>query len=251
MNVDVVFLPQYLKPGQLQGRAVVVFDVLRATTTMTAALAVGVTEIHVYPDTASARAAKEVAGPGVLLAGEERCLPPKGFDLGNSPGAFERELHAGRRLIMSTTNGTRAILAARSADRIFAGALVNATAVARALRETGRDVTLLAAGTGGAIAIEDLLGAGAVLAALTTVGGPDVRLQSDAALVARRLWARDRDDVAACLRESLGGRNVIDAGLAGDIDFAARVDAFDVVGVIQEPARAGAPVVRPATEPSP
>src|SRR5687767_7770978 len=126
MRADVVLLPSYLNPNQLQSRVVVVFDVLRATTTMTAALAAGVREIRIFPDTQSVRAAK--SGSDVLRCGEENCLKPAGFDLGNSPGSMNRGLE-GKSLFMSTTNGTRAILAAKGAKRILVGALVNVSAV--------------------------------------------------------------------------------------------------------------------------
>src|SRR5687767_9986732 len=97
MNVDVVLLPSELQPGQLAGRAVAVFDVLRATTTMAAALAAGVKEIRIFPDVAAARAAAAAyPGPQPILCGEAKCLPPPGFDLGNSPGAFQQAAHAGR-----------------------------------------------------------------------------------------------------------------------------------------------------------
>src|SRR4051794_13919669 len=104
MNLDVAFLPRDLDPATLTARAVVVFDVLRATTTMTAALAAGVEAIHVAPDVPAARVrhADWTLDPKPLLCGEHRCLAPAGFDLGNSPGAFSPP-HAGRTLIMSTT----------------------------------------------------------------------------------------------------------------------------------------------------
>lgn len=240
IRLDVVLLPRDLTPQHLADRAVVAFDVLRATTSMAAALAAGVDAIHVFPDTAAARAAAAQAR-GVLLCGEERCLPPLGFDLGNSPTAFTRQHHAGRTLFMSTTNGTRAILAARGAGAVFTGALVNASAVADALAAANRDVTLLCAGTNGQVAAEDLIGAGAVLHALAH--RRDLTLASDAALIARQLFAAARTDLRAALAETLGGRNVLAAGLAPDIDFAARLDALDAVGVVGF-GESGPPVVR-------
>ena len=242
MNVDVAFRPHDLPPVDGVAVTVIVFDVLRATTTIAAALAAGVTEIHVFGGTVLARGAATRQG-GVLLCGEEQCLPPAGFDLGNSPGAFDRAAHARRTVYMSTTNGTRAILAARGARRILTGALVNASSVARAAREAGDDVILLCAGTNGQAASEDVIGAGAVLHALRSTG--DVRPGSDAAWIAEELFLRHRADVAAALRRSLGGRNVIAAGLAPDIDFAARLDAVDTVGHVQGDSP---PVIRAAQE---
>src|SRR4051812_19939672 len=108
MNVDVVLLPVMLPKDRLGSATVVVFDVLRATTTMAAALSAGVSEIHVFGSTAAARDASRTSR-GVLLCGEERCLPPKGFHLGNSPGSFAPASHRDQTVFMSTTNGTRAI----------------------------------------------------------------------------------------------------------------------------------------------
>jgi 2-phosphosulfolactate phosphatase len=244
MRVEVVFLPRLMTEPQTPGRPVVVFDVLRATTTMAAALSCGVSAICVYSSTEAAAGAAGPAGPGRLLCGEEKCLPPAGFDLGNSPCAFG-PAHRGRVMHMSTTNGTRAIVAARGASRIYPAAIVNASAVARELAREARDVTLLCAGTDGAAAMEDLLGAGAVLDALNSAGA-DFHAPGDEALIARRLFDGCRGDLRAALAATRGGRNVTAAGLAADIDFAARLDALDVVGVIHDPA-AEVPVVKRAT----
>jgi len=226
MLVDVVLLPRDLTPDHLRDRSCVVFDVLRATTTMTAALAAGVAEVRLFESLDAARAAAEHANGNRVLCGERACLPPEGFDLGNSPGQFGA-VHRGATLFMCTTNGTRALLAARAAAATFAGALVNAAAVARVLAAEGRDVTLLCAGTDGQVAMEDFLGAGAVLDAL----GPAAVPGSDVAGSALVSFQAARDDLGTLLRETEGGRNVIDAGLEADIDFAARLSVLDVVGI--------------------
>ena len=149
---------------------------------------------------------------------------------------------------MSTTNGTRAIVAAMSAPVIFAGALVNAEAVAKVLHSAERDVTLLCAGTVGDIAMEDVLGAGAVITALERrAGTSEVTIANDAALIARVLFDATRNDLRAALASTRGGRNVIAAGLEPDIDFAARLSVFDVVGCIEndDTNPATAPALRP------
>lgn len=230
MNVEVVLLPALLRPEEVVDRTVVVFDVLRATTTMAAALAAGVAEIRIFGHVDDARAAAEALDGPRLLCGEQNCLPPPGFDLGNSPGQFDPARHAGRVVLMATTNGTRAILAAREAPAVLTGALVNATAVAQAAASFGRDVTLLCAGTNGQVAMEDLLGAGAVQSALMRHGYAPA---GDSALIASRLFDASATNLAENLRRTRGGLNVIDAGLAADIDFASRLDAIDAVGVVQ------------------
>lgn len=227
MNVEVVLLPGQLGNRHVEGRAVVVFDVLRATTSMTAALAVGVREIRIFDSIEAVREAGGACEGERLLCGERGCLRPEGFDLGNSPGAFG-PTHAGRVMFMSTTNGTKAIAAARGGERLAVGALVNASAVARWVRSTARPATLLCAGTDGKVAMEDVLGAGAVMEVL---GSPAA---SDVARMAVRLYRAEQGRLGEALREAQGGRNLLGVGLGEDIDFAARVDALDVVGEVTE-----------------
>ena len=226
MKVDVVFLPALLRPEHLAGRAVVVLDVLRATTTMIAALAAGVKEIHVFEDLESAVRGKQHAEPSALLCGERDCVAPPGFDLGNSPRAFDAAMHSGRTVLMSTTNGTRAIAATRTAAETLIGALTNASAVAHYLAQRQMDVTLLCAGTAGQIATEDIIGAGAIVHGLQTA---DIEPKSDAVDIALRLFESSENDLRGVLRTSRGGRNVIAAGLEPDIDFAANLNSCDIV----------------------
>ena len=227
MVVDVVMSPRDLRPEHREG-VIVVLDVLRATTSMLAALAVGVTEIRIFEELESAAKAAEACKTPRLLCGERNAIRPAGFDLGNSPSEFSVERCRGQTLFMTTTNGTRAILAAHGAEVILIGALVNARAVAEALARTAGPMTLLCSGTEGEIATEDVLGAGAIIDRLQSIHPID--LASDAAWIAWQLFRAKRDDLASALRVSRGGRNVIRAGLAGDIDFAANLDSLSVVG---------------------
>jgi 2-phosphosulfolactate phosphatase len=197
INVNVVLLPSHLRPGELAGRACAVFDVLRATTTMAAALAAGVKEIRLFDSLDAARAAAASVAPPRLLCGESQCLPPAGFDLGNSPGDFGSAVR-GATILMCTTNGTRALLAARSAAALFTAALVNANATAAALAATGRDITLLCAGTGGEVAMEDVIGAGALVNALQSHGAVGC---GDAARIALQLFQASRESLGHVLRE--------------------------------------------------
>jgi len=228
LPVDVVLRPADLNESQVRDRTVVVFDVLRATTTMAAALAAGVREIRIFPDkTAAMNAAKSFDHPR-LLCGEENCLPPAGFDLGNSPGAFG-QAHAEQTLFMSTTNGCKAILAAQNAAGLHIGALVNASAACRIAIKARLPITLLCAGTNGQIAMEDLLGVGAVLDAMDRQAG--FASESDRVPIALNLFRGARSNLSRVLRESTGGKNVIAAGLEQDIEFAARLDSLDVAAI--------------------
>jgi 2-phosphosulfolactate phosphatase len=232
MNVHVAFLPRDIAGRDLSPVAVVVFDVLRATTSITAALAAGVEEIHVFGDIDSAAQAARNFPKDRLLCGEVNCLAPPGFDLGNSPRAFNRAEHAGRPMLLSTTNGTRALLAAEGAGTVLCGALVNAATVATALIALDREVLLLCAGTQGEVAMEDLIGAGAVLAQLERQGASP-RPVSDSALIASAVYRQCEPVLASAMRQTAGGRNVLAAGLEPDIDFAAKLNSIAIVGQAQ------------------
>jgi 2-phosphosulfolactate phosphatase len=230
MNIDVVLLPADLQPHQCRDRAVVALDILRATTTIAAALQAGVSQIRIFPTTDEAARAAADHGGRRILCGEVKCLPPPGFDLGNSPDAFKPDLHAGQTLFMSTTNGTRAIVAAREAKLLLTGALVNASAVAQALSRHASNVILLCAGTDGRIAMEDLIGAGAIIDHLQHLAGID--LATDSARIALRLFQQARSDLPAALSETQGGRNILAVNLPEDITYAAQLDSMDTVGIV-------------------
>lgn len=236
LPIDVAMLPKDLTSDQTHNKTIVVFDVLRATTTMTAALAAGVREIRIFADIHSAaQAAAHFAAPRIL-AGEVDCLPPPGFDLGNSPSAFTQELHADRTIFLSTTNGTKAVIAARTAAEILIGALVNASAVARRISQIGRSATLLCAGTRGQPALEDLLGAGAVIDALTNTGAAIPA--TDTARIALRLFRASKSSLRETIADATGGQHVLAAGLSADIAFCAAFDSIPIVGrVLENPLR--------------
>lgn len=231
MKVDVVLLPRELRPEHLSGRAVVVLDVLRATTTMAAALAAGVREIQIFGDLESTLAAGRAHVGPHLTIGERHAVRAPGFDLGNSPSVFQRDIHGDTTLFMTTTNGTAAILAATGAKVIFTAALVNAAHVAAALWRSNLDVTLLCSGTEGFICTEDTLGAGAVIAALEARGKID--LNSDVAWMARSLFRAERERLYDALFESRGGHNIRRVGLEPDIAYCANLDSVNAVGVIR------------------
>jgi 2-phosphosulfolactate phosphatase len=234
MKVDVVLHPRDLKPEHLIDRAVAVFDVLRATTTLTAAIAAGAKEVRAFDSVESAREGAATFDGAKLLCGEVHTLPPPGFDLGNSPGDYTPERVKDRTIFFSTTNGTRAINAVLSSPTppkaLFAAALVNASAAAKALFEAAADITLLCSGSDGNFSAEDFLGAGAVADALAELG--EVVSGTDALVAARFAIAAVRADLPGALRKTYGGKNNLRVGLGADIDFAARLDVLKVVAKI-------------------
>ncbi|MGA3066364.1 MAG: 2-phosphosulfolactate phosphatase [Tepidisphaeraceae bacterium] len=234
MRIEVILLPEFLRQRDLSRQTVIVFDVLRATTTITAALAVGIEQVRVFDSVPAALAAAAVVHPRPILCGEIKTVAPPGFDFGNSPRQFTPE-QAGKTVFLATTNGTRAAFAARAAAHLFAGALVNAPFVAAAASRTKADILLLCSGTSGEFSLEDVLGCGAVCRELLALG--DFALANDAARIAHRLFLNVADHLPDVLRDGQGGRNIIAAGLEPDIDFCARLGELPFVPIaVEDPA---------------
>jgi len=110
-KVEALVLPRLLEGRSLEGKTVVVFDVLRATTTIISGLASGIRRFRAFASLDEAKAATVAANPRPILIGELHALPAPGVDLGNSPRQWKPE-HAGREVFMATTNGTKAMNAA-------------------------------------------------------------------------------------------------------------------------------------------
>ncbi len=227
-----------MPPGAVAGGIAVVIDVLRASTTIATALAHGARRVRPVTGVDEARRTAAALGDGVLLGGERGGVRIEGFQLGNSPLEYTRDRIAGRQLVITTTNGTAALAACREAREVLVGAVVNAGAVAGAVRRLAAaagltEVHLVCAGTDGVETGEDLLGAGAILAAAATTG-PDHELDAAArtALAAFRQVAAAADPTAALVaafRRAPGGANLVALGMEADLAVCAAIDSVAVV----------------------
>src|SRR6056297_2184178 len=166
MRVRVRYTVSEVDPAELSGATAVVVDLLRATSTIVAALSAGARGIYPAASTEEAlRLAQSLGREDTLLCGERKGVRIEGYDLGNSPAEFTRDVIADKRLVLDTTNGTSALLAVSEADRVFATSLVNLAATGRTLEGTD-DVLIVCAGREGAFALEDAVCAGALIAEL-------------------------------------------------------------------------------------
>ena len=215
MRVHVAFTPA----EEAAAPVGIVVDVLRATSTIVQALAAGYSRVLCCSDVQEARALREAEGRGVL-AGERLCVRIPGFDLGNSPREF---LSAnGDTVILTTTNGTRAIVTAASrCERVLAGSLLNLDAIVATAREHGGDVAIFCAGLEGEFVMDDAYCAGRLADLL---GGE----ATDAAAAAIRL-ARSFPGPEEGLAASRSARNLVNAGLADDIAWCAQESVLETV----------------------
>jgi 2-phosphosulfolactate phosphatase len=225
--IDIALCPseiQRFESADLSQTTAVVFDVLRATTTMITGLEHGVKQF--FPvETVEVARARKAQDPDVLLAGERGGLPLEGFDLGNSPKEF-KEIR-GKSVVLTTTNGTVALHRVRHAKKVYVGALINLDALAQVLAaENSTTILLVCAGTGEQFALEDAIAAGGLVDRL-----PHKSL-SDAALLVKSLYQQISSDVLSYLRHSRNGRALANIGKAEDIDECAQVSISQTVGVL-------------------
>ncbi|MEM9185957.1 MAG: 2-phosphosulfolactate phosphatase [Planctomycetota bacterium] len=250
-NLDVHYLPQFVREFDFAGGTVVVIDLLRASTTICQALASGASEVRAFLDVGDVvRAAEGVDRAELILGGERGGELIDGFDLGNSPAEYTADEVFGRRVFFTTTNGTAALTHSRLAERVVVGAAVNLSAVAGSV-SSDEHLHLLCAGTNGHVTREDRLAAGAIATEVLALGGE--REQNDQAesvlrewqellTTARALGRTPTEQLAIELRDTPGGKNLIAIGIDDDLPRCAAIDTLDIVpeynpatGVIQAP----------------
>lgn len=285
MDIDLLAGPADLLAGpgrttekKLKGKVAVVFDVLRATSTIVTALANGCRAVIPAEEIAEAaeiaRALKEGRYPArptlprlfdraaVLLGGERGGERVPAFPYGNSPLEYTRAVVENKVLVLTTTNGTRAIRrAAQGAQILLLGSLLNARAVAVQLWQLRKDAVLVCAGTNGEFSLEDALAAGVVIAEMLAPAGekdggkvaegneqkkkngnhPGVEMintetvhLSDSALAAYRLALGYGDNVRQALTDSRHGQRLLSLGRADDLHFCARRNLFSLVPVYRQ-----------------
>ena len=226
MLIDAVLNPAeiaLLPSRDLSGATCVVFDILRATSSMITGLAHGVTEIWPAATIEDALALK-AALPDAILGGERHGDPISGFEIGNNPLDY-RSLE-GRRVITTTTNGTVALRACAGAARVLVGALLNLDALhAEVLRNASDSLVLVCAGTFETFALEDALAAGMLADRF-----PDGELTDAAQCV--RAAARSFATPLAGLLAARNGRTLAGRGWGDQVEWCAQVSHFGAVGAM-------------------
>ncbi|HTI62226.1 MAG TPA: 2-phosphosulfolactate phosphatase [Gemmatimonadaceae bacterium] len=236
MRLDVVFGASALTPAELNGRVVAVIDVLRASSSIAAALANGARAVVPVesPDEAVMRA-KAFERSDVRLTGERRMRPIPGFDLGNSPREFTRAAVEGKTVLMTTTNGTATITSLPGARDVVVASYVNYTAVHTMLRTAlrgGADVTLVCAGRERQFALEDAGCAGRYVYTMSQQLS-DVEL-NDAAEASALIDRRFDHDLLRLFEASEHGRALQEAGFGDDLKACAAIDSFPVIPLYQD-----------------
>ncbi len=234
MKIEVYFAPTELGERDVVGSVVAVIDVLRATSTIVEAIANGARAILPATDMDDAmRLAQTFGRTEVLLCGERSARKIEGFDLGNSPLEFTSEAVADKLVIMTTTNGTPALVAGQAADRCIVAAYLNLTAATQDLAGSGKPIVILCSGREGRFALDDALCAGSLIRRLREAHTERVHM-NDAALAASALERRYRAHLSAVMHRTTAARQIVEAGHVEDIAYCLTRDRHDVVPVMSD-----------------
>jgi 2-phosphosulfolactate phosphatase len=238
-NLDVLFTPaefSALAERDLTGTVCVVFDVLRATSSIVTALANGAVEIVPVVEISEALELRK-QNPELLLAGERNGLRIQGqpsggiaFDLGNSPREFTRARVGGKKIAVTTTNGTRALRACLAAKTVLASSFLNLRATFEGIAKEPA-IVLVCSGTYEEAAYEDILAAGALCDLLWPSHGAGI--VSDSAYIAQILYQLEKGDLLAGVSKSRNGRRLLaNPDLRDDVAFCAQRDIHSLVAAL-------------------
>ena len=241
-TLEVLFTPAefaLLPQRDLSGTVCVVFDVLRATSTIVTALANGATAVIPVAEIPEALALKR-ARPELLLGGEREGVRIRAdltggveFDLGNSPREFIRDRIQDRTIVLTTTNGSRALRACAAAKEVLAGSFLNLSATAQHLQALPpANLLLVCSGTFDQAAFEDVLGAGALADLLWN--GFAHEAATDSARMARGIYLQHHDDLMRAMEHSRNGRRLLaNPELRDDVAWCLRRDNYPLVAKLE------------------
>jgi 2-phosphosulfolactate phosphatase len=230
MQIDVIPSVNEARTEDFLGKTTIVIDVLRATSTICTALEHG--SAGVIPVETVCQA-KQLQSKDELLGGERYCKKITGFDLGNSPFEYMGPDMRDKTIIMTTTNGTRAIYKAQKAAHVLAGCILNAPSCAKAAIHFKKDISILCAGTHDKFSLEDGLCAGFIVDELIKQAGDQTHEINDYAIAMQSTFFQHKQQMAEALLGCSNGRKFTKLGLVEDVHFCAQMGAYSVVPVLK------------------
>ena len=226
-SIDVCLSPDLMHLFDVQGKTVVVADILRATSCMVTAFEHGIASIKPYADLESCRANKSADN---FIAGERNGEKVDGFDLGNSPFEYMAPELKGKQIHMTTTNGTQAIEKSKGAGLIAIGAFLNLSALAERVANENRDLIIVCAGWKGKVNLDDTLYAGA----LTHLLKSKFNFACDAPMLAEAVYLQAKNDLVAAVSGSSHVKRLNRLNIHKDISFCMTPDQYSVVPVMNK-----------------
>jgi len=225
-QIDVCLSPDLIELYDLKGKVVVVVDILRATSCMVTGIAYGVESIR---PVATLAECQELMFRGYIGAAERGGQKVDGFDLGNSPFDYLEPRLKGRKIAVTTTNGTLAITKSTDAQQVLLGAFLNFSAMVNYLKRVSNDVVIHYAGWEGRVTLEDSLYAGAIVDALSGY----CEYACDAPRMAQALFKGAQNDLLAFMLGSSHAKRLQNFGIDKDIEYCLTYDQFNSIPVLR------------------
>ncbi len=237
MIIDVALIPSEIDTSSpmLEGKTVVVIDVLRATTTIVTALSNGCERVIGVETLKKAKSLSLELDKPFLLCGERKGSPPIGFDLGNSPIEYSVERIRGKTVILTTTNGTKALASACKGEKVICAAFVNVSAVVKEITKIGSDTLFLCSGREGRFSMEDTLCAGMMIDKLNK----EKEQLSDVAKAVQLLYKNMNGSLVNLLKDTEHGSYLQSIGYEDDIYLSSMVDEYDIVPILTDIKKGG------------
>ncbi|AFK86253.1 MULTISPECIES: 2-phosphosulfolactate phosphatase family protein [Thermoanaerobacterium] len=211
----------------LKGKLVVVIDTLRATSVITTALVNGSKEVIPVADIEEAvNLSCNFDKDEILLGGERNAVKIDGFDLSNSPLEYSKDVVEGKTIILTTTNGTRALKKASSSDDVVVGCLLNVSSIAEYIQREDKDVVIICAGTEGKFSIDDIITAGAILHKLKELKPYE---SDDLSKASYFLYESFKDNVLDIMKYGYHLNRIEKLGYHDDVKFCTTIDMFSIV----------------------
>jgi len=233
-SLKTLFIPEEIKNTELAGKLVVVIDVLRASSTIVTALAYGCRGlVPILSPKQAKEKTQQFRKEEVLLGGEREGRKIKGFDLGNSPREYQKEIVEDRIIIFSTTNGVKTLEIVRGAFRIIIASFLNLQETFNYCSKFQGDILLACAGEEGYFSLEDTVCAGMLINSLRDIYS-DTCQEVDANLTAQVLYKNFGNNILEMLRKSQHGRYLESIGLRKDLEFCSQLDIFNIVPIFRD-----------------
>lgn len=232
-QIDVFSSAHSFKEEDIRDKAVVMIDVLRASSTMVTALQNGAKGVIAVEDMDDAsKISHNLDAESFLMSGEKNGVTIEGYDLGNSPLEHTREVVNGKTIILNTTNGTKAIRRCSLADQIIVGSFLNLNAIVEYLQRLDEEVLLVCAGWRGRLSLEDILCAGNIIYELCGGDLPDEA--RDGAKVAFGLYEKFSDDIEKTIKSSNYAIRLKDIVSKEDLEYCCQRSITDILPALNE-----------------
>ncbi|MEX0773664.1 MAG: 2-phosphosulfolactate phosphatase [Balneolales bacterium] len=232
-SIDVFSTAIAFQEDEVQGKTVVVIDVLRACSSIVTALNNGAKSVIPVGDMGAAgQIAMNLDPTSFVMCGERDGEKIEGYQLGNSPFEYKEEVIGKKTLILNTTNGTRAISKCSQAKKVIIGCFLNLNAVIEDLKSTDGEIILICAGWKNRISLEDTLCAGAIIQGLY---GDNLGLQStDGAKVAFGLFGKYGDQIPEVVQTSNHATRLKGLNSSDDIAYCTQINKINKVPYFTE-----------------